>query len=85
MNKATKVPPLANLNVATFETIGSPEVDMLRDSSRLMRWTCMYRATVVQENLRVDQFPHDDHDIYLKFGILSHRGKSKQWDRRYWK
>jgi hypothetical protein len=45
----------------------------------------MYRATVLQENLRVDEFPHDAHDIHLKLAILSHRGKGKQWDRQIWK
>jgi hypothetical protein len=80
-----EIPPLAIMNCSTFEIIGSPDVDMLRESSRLMRWSCMYRATMIQENLRVDQFPHDDHDIYIKLAILSHRGKGKQWDRRLWK
>ncbi|KAL3940522.1 MAG: hypothetical protein SGBAC_004950 [Bacillariaceae sp.] len=80
-----EVPPLAIMNCSTFATIGTPEVDMLRESSRLMRWSCMYRATMIQENLRVDQFPHDDHDIYIQLAILSHRGKGKQWDRRLWK
>lgn len=80
-----EVPPLAIMNCSTFETIGTPDVDMLRESSRLMRWSCMYRATMIQENLRVDQFPHDDHDIYIKLAILSHRGKGKHWDRRLWK
>ena len=83
--KAIQVPPVAILNVATFETIGSPDIDMLRESSRLMRWTCMYRATVLQENLRVEDFPHDDHDIHLKLAVLSSRGKGDHWDRRYWK
>ncbi|KAL9190015.1 hypothetical protein ACHAXT_007226 [Thalassiosira profunda] len=79
------VPPLAILNCSTFETIGNAEVDMLRESTRLMRWSCMYRATLIQEDLRVDQFPHDAHDLSLKLGILSHRSKGKQWDRRLWK
>ena len=79
------VPPLSILNVSTFETIGSAEVDMLRESTRLMRWTCMYRATVIQENLKVDAFPHDSHDINLKLAILSHRSKGAQWDRRRWR
>jgi hypothetical protein len=84
-NASAPVPPLAILNVSTFETIGSVEVDMLRESTRLMRWTCMYRATVIQEDLRVDAFPHDDHDIHLKLAILSQRSKGCQWDRRKWK
>jgi hypothetical protein len=83
--KAVEVPKLSILNCSTFETIGSPEVEMLRESSRLMRWTCMYRAIVIQENLRVDRFPHDDHDIYIKLAIISERGHGKQWDRRFWK
>jgi len=83
--KMLEVPPLAIMNCSTFEAIGSPEVDMLRESSRLMRWSCMYRATMIQEDLRVDQFPHDDHDIYIQLAILSNRGRGKQWDRRLWK
>jgi hypothetical protein len=83
--KALEVPPLSILNVSTFETIGAADVDMLREDTRLMRWTCMYRATVVQDNLRVDDFPHDAHDIHLKLGILSARGQGKAWDRRVWK
>lgn len=83
--KAIEVPPLSILNVSTFETIGSPEIDMLSEPTKLMRWTCMYRATVIQDNLRVDDFPHDDHHIELKLGILSNRGKGRQWDRRIWK
>ena len=83
--QTVEVPPLAIMNCSTFEIIGSPEIDMLREGSRLMRWTCMYRAVLIQENLRVHKFPHDDHDIYIKLAILSHRGKGKQWDRRIWK
>jgi hypothetical protein len=85
MESAIDVPPLSILNVATFETIGSPEVEMLREDTRLMRWTAMYRATVIQENLTVEHFPHDSHEIGLKLAILSHRNKGSQWDRRIWK
>ncbi|KAL7523458.1 hypothetical protein ACHAWF_002985 [Thalassiosira exigua] len=83
--KHVEVPPLAIPNCSTFEVIGTPEVDLMSESSRLMRWSCMYRATMIQEALRVDAFPHDDHDIEIKLAILSHRGKGKQWDRRSWK
>jgi hypothetical protein len=85
MDSAIDVPPLSILNVATFETIGSPEVEMLRDDTRLMRWTAMYRATVLQDNLTVKHFPHDSHEIALKLAILSNRSKGSQWDRRIWK
>lgn len=83
--KAIEVPPLAIMNVSTFQVIGTADVDMLNENTRLMRWTCMYRATVVQNDLRVDAFPHDDHEISLKLGILSSRGPGFTWDRRYWK
>ena len=85
ISKAIPVPSLAIMNVATFETIGAPDIDMLSPQTRLMRWTCMYRATVIQDSLRVDHFPHDDHDIELKLGVLSHRGRGAAFDRRYWK
>jgi hypothetical protein len=84
-SQAIEVPPLAIMNVSTFATIGSPDIEMLNEDTRLLRWTCMYRATVVQENLRVDQFPHDEHNIHLKLAILSGRGKGCTWDRRFWK
>jgi hypothetical protein len=32
------VPPVSILNVVTFETIGQPEVSMLNESQKLMRW-----------------------------------------------
>lgn len=83
--QAIDVPPVSILNVTNFSTIGSPEVSMLRESEKLMRWTCMYRATLIQDHWRVDEFPHDEHDITLKIGILSHRGPGGQWDRNKWK
>lgn len=83
--KAIDVPPLSIMNVSTFSVIGSPDVGMLNEETKLMRWSCMYRSCVIQENLRVDKFPHDSHDIHLKLAILSHRGKGKIWDRRCWK
>ena len=83
--QAIPVPALSILNVATFEIIGSPEIDMLQEDTRLMRWTCMYRATVVQQDLSVDQFPHDLHNISLHLAILNDRRRNQQWDRRYWK
>jgi hypothetical protein len=33
----------------------------------------------------VSSFPHDDHDLVLRFGILKHRRRNKRWDRRFWK
>jgi hypothetical protein len=83
--KAVHVPPVSILNVVTFDTIGAAEVSMLNESTKLMRWTCMYRATLIQENLTVENFPHDRHDINLKLAILAHRGKGRQWDRDVWK
>lgn len=83
--KAVNVPPVSILNVVTFDTIGAPEVSMLREDTKLMRWTCMYRATLIQEDMSVRSFPHDIHNITLKLAILAHRGKGRQWDRDVWK
>ena len=45
------IPQVSILNVQHFEVIGSPEVTLLRKDSRLMRWTCLYRATMLQGEL----------------------------------
>jgi len=73
------------LNTVTFDTIGDPEVTLLREDSGLFRWTCLYRATLMQEHWRVDDFPHDAHDIVLKLAVLAHRKRGGRWDRRVWK
>jgi len=33
----------------------------------------------------VSQFPHDEHDLTLKLGIISQREAGQRWDRRKWK
>lgn len=85
--KTVEVPALAILNADSFEVIGTPEVAVLRErtASRLMRWTCMYRATLMQEELNVENFPHDEHDLCLKLGILSQRQRGGRWDRARWR
>ena len=80
-----EVPPLSILNVATFETIGGAEIDMLCPERRLFRWTAMYRATVLQKDVGVENFPHDMHDVEIKLAILSQRSLGRQWDSRFWK
>jgi hypothetical protein len=79
------VPPVSILNVVTFETIGQPEVSMLNEGQKLMRWTCMYRATVIQDHWRVDDFPHDEHTLVLKLAVLAHRKRGERWDHNVYK
>jgi hypothetical protein len=86
------VPPVSLLNVVTFDVIGQPEVCVLREKpkyfndgvgvakSRLMRWTCLYKATLMQHNMKLDNFPHDEHILSLKLGILVHRRPGGRWD-----
>ncbi|KAL7540713.1 hypothetical protein ACHAXR_010317 [Thalassiosira sp. AJA248-18] len=69
----------------SFDAIGQPEVQLLREDSRLMRWSCMYRAQLHQDDMRVQEFPHDAHNLTLKLGILSQRQPGGRWDRRRWK
>lgn len=78
------VPPVSILNVVTFDTIGAPEICLLRQDTGLWQWTCMYRATLIQEHLDVHNFPHDSHNICLKLAVLAHRKAESKWDRRYW-
>lgn len=79
------VPPISIINAETFETVGQADVALLRKKSRLMRFSCMYWAKLMQESMNVAQFPHDSHDLVLKLGILSQRQPGGRWDRRKWK
>jgi hypothetical protein len=75
------VPPVSILNAVSFESLGSPEVEMLDEDSRLMRWTCMYSAVLSQaDHLDVRNFPHDTHELMLKLAILAHRRSGSRWD-----
>jgi hypothetical protein len=95
--QTVQVPAVSILNVATFDTIGSPDISLLRSGNdggdgaatagrgRLWRWSCMYRATLIQDHWCVANFPHDEHDIVLKLAILAHRKPGDVWDRNVWK
>lgn len=85
VQQTVDVPAVSILNVVNFDIIGNAEVAMLREDTKLMRWTCLYRATLIMENMRVDSFPHDKHDLYLKLGILANRRKGSRWDKDVWK
>ena len=50
-----------------------------------MRWSCMYRAQLHQQDMSVREFPHDSHRLCIKLGILSHRNRGGLWDRHKWK
>lgn len=76
-----EVPPVSIINADTFDTIGQPEVQMLREDTRLMRWSCMYRAQLQQDDMSVREFPHDTHNLTLKLGILSKRQPGAQWGK----
>ena len=80
------VPPVSILNATKFETVGIPEIIMASEHNRLMRWTCMYNATLFQgDHFRVDQFPHDRHTLKIKIGILADRGKGGRWDHHIYR
>ena len=66
------VPPISIINADTFETVGRPDICMLRKKSRLMQFSCMYRAKLLQDKeiMNVSQFPHDSLDLIIKLGIL---------------
>jgi len=85
LGQTVDVPPISILNVVTFDTIGAPEVTLLREDVKLWRWSCMYRAILIQDHWRLDQYPHDSHDICLKIAVLAHRKGGGRWDRNIWK
>lgn len=78
------IPPISILNADSFDVIGQPEIQLLREDSGLMRWSCMYRAQLRQEEMRVNEFPHDTQNLSLKLGILSDRQPGGRWDRSKW-
>lgn len=79
------IPPVSILNSDTFETIGQPEITLLRKDTKLMRWSCMYRAQLHQDEMTVKEFPHDAHRLQIKLGVLSQRQPGERWDRTKWK
>jgi len=85
MAKSIEIPPVSILNAVSFETIGAADVAMLQEDTKLMRWTCLYKATLMQDNLRVDKFPHDEHDLLIKLGIMTQRRSGEKWDRNRWR
>ena len=82
--QAIDVPPVSILNVVTFDTIGAPEIVLLRQDTGLWQWTCMYRATLMQDHWNVANFPHDEHEICLKLAVLANRKADARWDRQLW-
>ena len=77
------VPPVSILNAVSFDTVEGAEISMLDRDTRLMRWTCMYRVDLFQaDHMTIEQFPHDQHKLKIKIGILAHRGPGGRWDRR---
>ena len=78
------VPPVSILNAVDLELVGGgPEVSWLKRGTTL-RWTCLYKATLFQD-IRVDNFPHDRHDLTIRLGILAHRGPGQRWDKRVYR
>lgn len=80
-----EVPPVSILNADNIEVIGAPEVQLLKEDGRLYRWSCMYRAQLLQNDISVREFPHDEHDLRLKLGVISQRHPGGRWDRRKWR
>lgn len=80
-----EVPPLSIINAESFTAIGAPEITLLRESDGLMRWTCLYKATLLQNDMMVDNFPHDEHSLSIQLGILQNRHNGGIWNRNRWK
>jgi hypothetical protein len=79
------VPPVSILNAVDLDIVGDPEVCLVNETENLMKWSCLYKASLLQDNLQVSNFPHDEHHLIMRFGILKHRQRNKRWDRTRWK
>jgi hypothetical protein len=44
MAREVPVPAMSILNIVLFDIVGSPEVSVLREDTKLMRWTCMLQG-----------------------------------------
>jgi hypothetical protein len=62
------IPPISILNVVTFDTIGEPEVALLREDTGLWRWSCMYRASLIQVSPSLQ--PYREHLLLSSFSLL---------------
>ena len=79
------VPPVSILNAVDLDVVGEPEVCLVNEQKKVMKWTCMYKASLIQEHMQVMNFPHDEHCIVLRLGILKHRQPGRRWDRNRWR
>jgi len=79
------VPPVSILNAVDFDQIGDPEVCLVDERTKAMKWTCMYKASLIQHHMQVMDFPHDEHYLVLRLGILKHRQPGRRWDRTKWR
>ena len=84
-NSLVYVPPVSILNAVDFEVLGEPEVCLINSKHKLMKWTALYKASLLQDNMNVASFPHDSHDLVLRLAILKHRQRHKRWDKSRWK
>jgi hypothetical protein len=84
-NTLVYVPPVSILNAVDFEVLGEPEVCQINQKENLMKWSCLYKASLQQDDMYVGNFPHDSHDLVLRLGILKHRQPRKRWDKNRWK
>ena len=84
-NSLVYVPPVSILNAVDFEVLGEPEVCLINSKNKLMKWTALYKASLMMPSMNVASFPHDSHDLVLRLAILKHRQRRKRWDKNSWK
>jgi len=50
------VPPVSILNAVDFDVVNEPEICLIDEVQKTMKWTCMYTASLIQEHMRVDRY-----------------------------
>ena len=61
------IPPISELSAMQFEIIGSPKVNQVSHHTRIMTRACLCNATLYQENMKVDNFSRDEHEMNILF------------------
>ena len=64
------VPPISILNAVGFSLVGEPEVCLVDEAERRMKWTCLYKASLIQEHMRVTRCVVFSGQLFFVFSFI---------------
>lgn len=50
------VPPISIINAVDFDEVGRSEVCCVNEEKRQYKWTCMYKASLIQPHMKVKRY-----------------------------